>query len=306
LKARFIKTLKMRDEDIMNTPYAMMFVAAGAAIMAESEPVRLDALVARTQLSQPLDSASAYLPPLFIDDAEYDAFTARHAKADVPQRPIESASGPCYLGIDAGSTTTKAVLLSPDGHIVYTHYGANKGRPLDMVRQILSEIYKSLPEDAYIAYAASTGYGENLVRAAFKLDTSEVETVAHYTAARSFRPDVEFILDIGGQDMKCMRIREGVIDEVLLNEACSSGCGSFLETFAASLECDIRDFARQALYAPKPVSVRLPRSWSRRSAPTSWRTGRFVPSSTKLADAPSSRPRPGVPGSASDQASRPP
>lgn len=255
LKARFIQTLRMRDEDIMDTPYAMMFVAAGAAMMADSEPIHLDALLARTQLSQALDSASVYLPPLFSGAADYDAFAKRHALADVPQQPIGTASGPCYLGVDAGSTTTKAVLLSSDGRIVYSHYGANKGRPLDMVRQILSDIYSSLPEDAYIAYTSSTGYGEHLVKAAFQLDTSEVETVAHYTAARYFKPDVDFILDIGGQDMKCMRIRDGVIDEVMLNEACSSGCGSFLETFAASLECDIRDFAQQALYAPQPVDL---------------------------------------------------
>ncbi|MGI5918598.1 MAG: acyl-CoA dehydratase activase-related protein [Christensenellales bacterium] len=255
LKARFISTLKLRDEDVMDTPYAMMFVAAGAAIMASGEPVHLDALLARTQLSQALDSASEYLPPLFESETEYAAFVARHKKASVPVRPIETASGPCYLGIDAGSTTTKAVLLSSDGHIVYTHYGANKGRPLDIVRQIISDIYDRLPEGAYIAYAASTGYGEYLVKAAMKLDTSEVETVAHYTAARYFKPDVDFILDIGGQDMKCMRIRDGVIDEVLLNEACSSGCGSFLETFAASLECDIESFARQALFARHPVDL---------------------------------------------------
>jgi len=255
LKARFISTLKLRGEDVMDTPYAMMFVAAGAAIMANGEPVRLDALLARTRLSQPLDSASVYLPPLFENETDYAAFLARHAKAGVPVRPIETASGPCYLGIDAGSTTTKAVLLSSDGHIVYTHYGANKGRPLDMVRQIISDIYEHLPEGAYIAYSASTGYGEYLVKAAMKLDTSEVETVAHYTAARYFKPDVDFILDIGGQDMKCMRIRDGVIDEVLLNEACSSGCGSFLETFAASLECDIEGFARQALFARHPVDL---------------------------------------------------
>jgi predicted CoA-substrate-specific enzyme activase len=255
LKARFITTLKMRDEDIMDTPYAMMFVAAGAAIMASGEPVHLDALLARTQLSQALDSTSVYLPPLFADEADYAAFVARHEKASVPLRPIETATGPCYLGIDAGSTTTKAVLLSSDGHIIYTHYDANKGRPLDIVRQIMADIYDRLPKGAYIAYSASTGYGEHLVKAAMKLDTSEVETVAHYTAARYFKPDVDFILDIGGQDMKCMRIRDGVIDEVLLNEACSSGCGSFLETFAASLECEIEDFARQALFARQPVDL---------------------------------------------------
>ncbi len=255
LKDLFIKTLNMRDEDIMETQYAMMFVAAGAAMMASSDAVHLDALVARTQLRQDIDTASVYLPPLFADKAAYTAFTQRHAAADVAQRPIEAAVGACFLGIDAGSTTTKAVLLDADGHIVYTHYGANKGRPLDMVREILTEIYDRLPQGAFIAYAASTGYGENLVKAAFQLDTSEVETVAHYTAARFFRPDVDFILDIGGQDMKCMRIRDGVIDEVLLNEACSSGCGSFLETFAASLECDIREFAWQALFATQPVDL---------------------------------------------------
>ena len=255
LKARFVKTLKLTPENIADTPYAMMFVAAGAGMMADARETTLGEICAK--VAQPHDFAqeACSLPPLFADEAQYAAFCARHAAADVPAVPLSQAHGACYLGIDAGSTTTKAVLVSESGEILFSRYGSNKGRPLDVIRDILFELYESLPEDAYIAHAASTGYGENLVKAAFTLDCGEVETIAHYTAARHFCPDVEFILDIGGQDMKCMRTREGAIDEVILNEACSSGCGSFLETFAASLGCDIQEFARQALFAPQPVDL---------------------------------------------------
>ncbi len=254
LKERFVKTLHLRDEDIMSTPHAMMFVAAGAAMMADQTQMRLSELLKRAKAVSAFEDTSVCLPPLFADKHDYAAFKNRHAQASVPIKPIEACSGPCYLGIDAGSTTTKAVLLN-GGDIVYSHYGANKGRPLDMICEIVTDIYKRLPESAYIAYSASTGYGENLAKAAFSLDTSEVETVAHYTAARYFRPDTDFILDIGGQDMKCMRTKDGVIDEVILNEACSSGCGSFLETFAASLSCSIQEFSQAALFAPQPVDL---------------------------------------------------
>jgi len=255
LKDRFVKTLGLKDENIMDAPHAMMFVAAGAAILADKKRTSLSALLQKAHSTAAFEEASATLPPLFKTKREYKAFVQRHSKAEVKVRRLEDAQGPCYLGIDAGSTTTKAVLLNDDGEIVFSHYGANKGRPLDMMRDILSDIYERLPKSAYIAYAASTGYGENLAKAAFSLDTSEVETVAHYTAARFFRPDTDFILDIGGQDMKCMRVKDGVIDEVILNEACSSGCGSFLETFAASLSCSVEDFAREALFAPQPVDL---------------------------------------------------
>jgi predicted CoA-substrate-specific enzyme activase len=255
LKERFVKTLKLTPENIASTPYAMMFVAAGAGLMPDALDTTLGALAERVSRPHDFKQETNLLPPLFTDEAEYAQFRARHAAADVPAAPLEQAAGACYLGIDAGSTTTKAVLISESGELLYSRYGSNRGRPLDVIREILSELYESLPEGAYIAHAASTGYGENLAKAAFSLDCSEVETIAHYTAAKTFCPDAEFILDIGGQDMKCMRIREGVIDEVILNEACSSGCGSFLETFAASLNCDIREFARQALFAPEPVDL---------------------------------------------------
>ncbi len=147
------------------------------------------------------------------------------------------------------------MLLSTKGEMLYSHYGSNKGRPLDVMRAIIADVYDKLPSGAYIGNSASTGYGENLAKAAFDLDTNEVETVAHFTAAKYFKPDIDFILDIGGQDMKCMRIKDGVIDEVILNEACSSGCGSFLETFAASLESTIVNFAQQALFAPQPMDL---------------------------------------------------
>lgn len=255
LKTQFVKTLRLSEAQIMHTPHAMMFVAAGAAIMAADTVVNLKTLCDKAQAVSAFEGSSVCLPPLFATDAEYEAFSARHACATVAQKPIASCKGACYLGIDAGSTTTKAVLLSQQGDIVYTYYGTNKGRPLAIMREIIADIYGQLPEDAFIAHAASTGYGENLAKAAFSLDTNEVETVAHYTAAKSFCADTDFILDIGGQDMKCLRIKDGVIDEVILNEACSSGCGSFLETFASSLGCDIHAFAKQALFAPRPVDL---------------------------------------------------
>lgn len=255
LRAQFIKTLNLKDEDIMEAPYAMMFVAAGAAIMSKDKSINLADLQKKAETSYTFEDNIIKLKPLFETEEDYQQFKDRHAAADVSQEPLQTYMGACYLGIDAGSTTTKAVLVSEEGQILYSHYGSNKGRPLDVMRGIISDIYNQLPSGAYIAHAASTGYGEHLAKAAFSLDCSEVETVAHYTAAKYFKPDIDFILDIGGQDMKCMRIKDGVIDEVILNEACSSGCGSFLETFAASLDTNISDFAKHALFAPEPVDL---------------------------------------------------
>lgn len=254
LKAQFVKTLKIAPENIMEAPYAMMFVAAGAAIMSESR-TSLKELYERAQSRHSFKDSSVRLMPLFRNKDEYEAFKTRHSKADVPSRELAGYRGACYLGIDAGSTTTKAVLISKDGEILHTYYGSNEGRPLDIIKDIINEVYDLLPEGAYISHAASTGYGENLAKSAYLLDCGEVETVAHYTAAKHFLPETDLILDIGGQDMKCMRIKDGVIDEVILNEACSSGCGSFLETFAASLECSVEEFAKEALFAPKPVDL---------------------------------------------------
>ena len=255
LKDRFVRTLKLKPEDIMQTPHAMLFVAAGAAIMAESNAISLAGLLAKSAVKHNFTDTTVRLLPLFADKEAYAAFQKRHAAADVPRRSLADYTGPCYLGIDAGSTTTKSVLIDENGHILHTHYGSNKGQLLDVIKEMIGGIYAAMPKSAYIAYAASTGYGENLTKTAFALDCSEVETVAHYTAARHFMPETDLILDIGGQDMKCMRIKDGVIDEVLLNEACSSGCGSFLETFASSLDCSIYDFSDQALFAAQPVDL---------------------------------------------------
>ncbi len=171
----------------------------------------------------------------------------------MPQRELSSFEGKCYLGIDAGSTTTKAALINDTGAILYTYYGSNEGSPLKSTVRILKELYSIMPPKAKLVNSTVTGYGEALLKTALKIDIGEIETVAHYKAAGFFCPGVDFILDIGGQDMKCLKIKDGVIDSILLNEACSSGCGSFLETFAKSLNIGIEDFAEQALFAENPV-----------------------------------------------------
>ena len=170
-------------------------------------------------------------------------------------KDIGSHRGKAFLGIDAGSTTTKAILIDEDNNILYSYYGNNKGQPLDLVIRILKDIYEKLPEGEKISYSAITGYGEEFIKAALNIDVGEVETIAHYKAASFFQPKVDFILDIGGQDMKCMKIKDGVIDSILLNEACSSGCGSFLETFAHSLNMSVEDFLNEGLLAKNPVDL---------------------------------------------------
>ena len=164
-------------------------------------------------------------------------------------------TGDCFLGLDVGSTTTKLALIADDGSLLYTWYGKNQGDPLNSAVQALKALYEQLPAKARIANAAVTGYGEGLVKAALQVDIGEIETIAHYKAADFFCPGVDFVLDIGGQDMKCMQIKNGVIEHIMLNEACSSGCGSFLETFANSLNLEIQEFAQEALFAPNPVDL---------------------------------------------------
>ncbi len=171
------------------------------------------------------------------------------------RRELASYEGNCYLGIDAGSTTTKVTLIDEEGAILYSHYGSNEGNPLTLVRKILKHIYSILPIGVTILNSAVTGYGEGLIMAALKVDIGEIETIAHYKAAESFMPGVDFILDIGGQDMKCLKIKDGVIDSIMLNEACSSGCGSFIETFAHSLNMEVSEFAEVALSAKSPVDL---------------------------------------------------
>ena len=195
------------------------------------------------------------MDPLFADQAAYDEFTARHNGACVKKGDISTYSGNCYLGIDAGSTTTKVALVAEDGTLLYSFYSSNNGSPLATSIIAIKEIYEQLPKDAHIVSSCSTGYGEALVKAALMLDEGEVETVAHYTAAAFFDPKVDCILDIGGQDMKCIKIKNQTVDSVQLNEACSSGCGSFIETFAKSLNFSVQDFAKEALFAKHPIDL---------------------------------------------------
>ena len=255
LKAAFIRTLKLTPENIVDPPDSHLFAAIGAAMQeggAVFEPLALrEKLIRGVETEQ----ATKRLEPLFADRTEYEAFAARHARAKVRRRALGDYAGPCYLGIDAGSTTTKLALISREGELLYSTYAGNKGNPIETARAALGEISAAMPEGAYIARSCSTGYGEALLKAAFRLDEGEVETVAHSTAAAFFDPQVDCVLDIGGQDMKCIRLKDGVVDTVMLNEACSSGCGSFIENFASSLGYTAEAFAREALFAASPIDL---------------------------------------------------
>ncbi len=257
LRQRFIETLQLRDDEIVVPDHSEVFNAIGAALASEeSEVLPLSELLDRAQqLIHVLEEETTRLPALFSSQEDLDAFHRRHSGTAVKRRDLDSTSGPCYLGIDAGSTTTKAALIDGDGSLLYSYYASNHGSPLQSTATALQELYAQLPEDAYIRSSTVTGYGETLLKAALNVDIGEIETVAHYKGAEFFQPGVDFILDIGGQDMKCLRIQDGVIDSILLNEACSSGCGSFLETFAHSLDMDISEFAAAALRAEKPVEL---------------------------------------------------
>lgn len=257
LRQRFQETLKLSDEEAIFPEYGRYAVAMGAALYAEKTGQTTDVETLMEQIRNNLSTAATAnrLPPLFADRAEYEAFHARHAKADVAHRPIESYEGKAYLGIDCGSTTTKMVLLSEDKEILYSYYSSNRGNPVEIVKEQLQMVYWLCGDRITIAGSAVTGYGEDLIRHAFGVDIGVVETIAHYTAAKHFLPEVDFILDIGGQDIKCFRIRNGAIDSIMLNEACSSGCGSFIETFARSMGYEIADFAAKGLLSPAPVNL---------------------------------------------------
>lgn len=257
LRKRFCETLGMKEEDMIVPDRGELYVAIGAALSARNDkPFDLEPWLRRIKQNQVTASGAVkYLPPLFSDAQEYKAFRRRHAQFNVERAPIEEASGPCWLGIDAGSTTIKAVLLDEAGRILYEYYGRNEGTPLSGAQKIIAELGRRLPAAAVLTGAGITGYGEALLREALRADTGEVETMAHFRAAQHFCPDVTTILDIGGQDMKCCRVKDGAVDSILLNEACSSGCGSFLDTFAQSLGMDIENFAKIALTAARPVDL---------------------------------------------------
>ena len=258
LRRRFIETLKLTPEQVIFPQDAQYFVAIGAALSAQDkEPLLVDELRSRAEVDcQKVDKLrDSTLPPLFRSQAEYDQFVQDHDHAAVNTKPLEDAKGDLFLGLDAGSTTTKAVLLDQDNNLLYSWYGMNKGDPLNSAIEIIQDIYKKIPKNAHIKSSAITGYGEDLIKAALNIDVGEVETIAHYRAAAFFEKDVSFVLDIGGQDMKCIYIRNGAVDKIVLNEACSSGCGSFLSNFAESLSLTMPEFVEKALLAKQPVDL---------------------------------------------------
>jgi predicted CoA-substrate-specific enzyme activase len=256
LKQAFIRTLKLTEKQIIAPDYSHLFAAIGAAMNADPEiKIMLSSLHKKLSNGVKLDFEVQRMEPLFNDEAEYEAFRIRHAQHTVKKNSLKDYEGSCYLGIDAGSTTTKVAIVGKDGSLLYSFYSSNNGSPLKTALHSLKEIYELLPENAKIVRSCSTGYGEALIKAALLLDEGEVETVAHYRAAAFFEPEVDCILDIGGQDMKCIQIKNHTIDNVLLNEACSSGCGSFIETFAKSLNYEVKDFAKLALFANNPIDL---------------------------------------------------
>jgi predicted CoA-substrate-specific enzyme activase len=278
LKAAFVRTLKLTPETTVAPENSHLFAAIGSAMSAgetfaafledrESKEAGVPADVdipgvsGLSDLVRTLESGIEMsfevnrMEPLFSNEEEYCDFKAKHSLSNVGRFPLESYSGRCFLGIDAGSTTTKTALISEDGSLLYSFYSNNSGSPLKTAIRSLKEIYSLLPPGAKIVRSCATGYGEQLIKSALMLEEGEVETIAHYNAASFFDPDVDCILDIGGQDMKCIRIKNKTIDSVQLNEACSSGCGSFIETFAKSLNYEVSDFADIALFAKNPVDL---------------------------------------------------
>lgn len=257
LGIRFKKTLGLDDEHAVFPEYGRYAVALGASYYAEKQQdtYTADSLIRAVENAGSVTSGKGRLKPLFENEDEYGEFVKRHAKSMVKNADIAEYKGKAYLGIDCGSTTTKLCLLSENNEILYSYYASNKGNPVEIVREQLTEIYKLLGDKIVIAGSAVTGYGEELIKHAFSVDYGIVETIAHYTAAKYFEPDVGFILDIGGQDIKCFKIRNGAIDSIMLNEACSSGCGSFLETFAKAMGYSIEDFAEKGLHGKAPVDL---------------------------------------------------
>ncbi|MDR3202711.1 MAG: acyl-CoA dehydratase activase, partial [Bifidobacteriaceae bacterium] len=277
LRAAFARALEGAGATLAAPDRAQLMVALGAAFMAGTERVaappqpaddaaaslgpdvahaELAARAAAARLAGAATGlASNRMRPLFRDTAEREEFSARHARAHVPQVPIAEASGACFLGIDAGSTTIKAVLLDQENRIVHSHYSPNGGDPVAAAAAIVGRIRRTLPGNAIIARTCVTGYGEGLIRAALHIDEAEVETMAHYRAAEFLSPGVTAVIDIGGQDMKYLRVADGVIDSICVNEACSSGCGSFLQTFSQTMGLEIEAFAEAALASFSPVDL---------------------------------------------------
>lgn len=257
LRQCFCDTLALDEEHRIVPENGELFIALGAALMNdECRQITVSELTNEigALIGIPME-ATDRVDPLFKNEDELNEFRNRHAKAVTPKADIKEAVGPCYLGIDAGSTTLKVVLINANNEIIFSHYGPNHGKPLEKSQELIEQIYGLLPKGAYIAHSGVTGYGEAFLKRALGIDIGEVETIAHYRAAQFFCPDVSFILDIGGQDMKCTKVRNGYIEDIVLNEACSSGCGSFIDTFATSLRLPIEQFAKEGLLAPMPIDL---------------------------------------------------
>ena len=257
LRKRFIETLELTPEEIIIPEDAHLLVAKGASLdSVQYNPISVEKLKSKIELLRNYhDSAANSLKPLFTIENEYKEFKERHSKHTVPKRDLETFSGDCFLGIDAGSTTSKLVLVDENANLLYSSYKNNEGKPLQTVISMLKDLYKVLPKKAVLRYAGSTGYGEKLMQTALNLEFGEIETIAHYTAAKKFMPQATSIVDIGGQDMKYIKIKNGAVDNIMLNEACSSGCGSFIETFAKSLKLTIEEFVDEAIKSNRPVDL---------------------------------------------------
>ena len=257
LRKRFIETLNLKDDEIIVPAEAHLLVAKGAALnSAENKPISAQVLKSKIgMLKSSKDQSSRPLEPLFYADSDYEAFKQRHDKDKVKRSDFKNFSGDCFIGIDAGSTTTKIAVIDRDGNLLYSLYQNNGGNPLNSVKEMLKKLYSQMPSGAKIRYCGVTGYGEKLIQTALNVDLNEIETIAHYTAAKQFMPNVTSIVDIGGQDMKYIKIKNGTIDNIMLNEACSSGCGSFIETFAKSLNLSLDEFVNAALSAKTPVDL---------------------------------------------------
>ena len=251
LRERFIKTLKLKDNDVVSPENAQVFVAIGSAIYSkeDNKKYEYEELLNIIKENHNEISTMNIIDPLFNSEEEYNEFKERHQKAEVKVSDISNYAGEAYIGIDAGSTTTKVVLMDKEDNILYEYYGSNKGNPIEVVKKELKHIYNICGEKIKIMGSAVTGYGEELIKKAFSVDFGIVETVAHYIAASHFNPKVDFILDIGGQDIKCFKIKDGIVANIMLNEACSSGCGSFIESFANQMGYDVETFSKLGLFA---------------------------------------------------------
>lgn len=255
LRKRFTETLKPEKEIMPQN--AQVFNAIGAAVLSRKEKAIKNQDIQKriAQLGDWDEHEVQRLPALFETEESFQEFKKRHDAEEIETADIVTSSGACFLGIDAGSTTTKVVLIDNKNRIIYSWYGSNAGDPLKCVQGILKDVYSLLPAAAFIGHATVTGYGEKLIKEAFKIDSGIIETMAHFTSAQHLLPGVDFILDIGGQDMKCMQIKNGNVDNILLNEACSSGCGSFIEVFAHALNMTAEEFAWLGIWARKPVDL---------------------------------------------------